>query len=337
MTRYSNYGLMRLPYADEVCMVAQTEGSVETLLHIANLERCKGFVMIPFNATSEHPILVIRPDIRTNLSLEQLKTECGEFSAQSAGGDKEDYERVFRLFHDAVNKDYTKLVLSRHVTGTFDGDALSVFVRACEQYPRTMVYMFHTEKEGTWIGSTPEILLAGSHSHYRTVALAGTMPFESSVEWSEKNKEEQAIVARYIRETLAPYASVIEEEGPYTSRAGQLVHLKSEFHFSPMTDVSIARFVELLHPTPAVCGMPKDKARAFIEANEGYDRRYYSGVVGMLDTQDDTNLYVNLRCAHFKNGAMTLYAGGGILPESDADSEWNETDAKLQTICSALR
>lgn len=333
----NTYALYRLPYADEVTMVAQTSGSVQQFLSCAELDRYRGFIMIPFSVNMEHPILMIRPDKCLTVSMEQLKNEAKNLSADVTGGDKEAYSDTFSTFHSAVKSDFGKLVLSRSVGGKYEGDVLSVFCKACEAYPRAMVYLFHTEEEGTWIGSTPEILLSGSHSHYRTVALAGTMPYTENAIWSEKNREEQAIVARYIRETLSPYSSVLEEEGPYTSRAGHLIHLKSEFHFSPKATVSPTRFIDLLHPTPAVCGMPKQEAKQFILANENYDRRYYSGVVGMLDAQGETNLYVNLRCAHFKDGIVTLYAGGGILPDSDVESEWSETESKLQTICTVLK
>jgi isochorismate synthase len=337
MIPYTNYGLIRLPYVDEVYLIAQTTGSVQKFLRYDELEKYHGFVLIPFETTMEHPVLMIRPDVCLNLTVDHLKNEVKPFRAEVYDGDKTEYTEVFSKFHDAVNSDFSKLVLSRKIEGTYEGDELSVFIKACEKYPRAMVYLCHTQEEGTWIGSTPEILLSGSHSHYRTVALAGTMPFAEYLEWSDKNKEEQAIVARYIRNTLAPYLSVLEEEGPYTSRAGHLAHLKTEFHFSPLSSVSPTKFIELLHPTPAVCGMPKDEAKKFILNTEPYDRCYYSGVVGVLDTKGETNLYVNIRCAHFKKGKVTLYAGGGILPDSNVDSEWNETESKLQTICSVLK
>jgi isochorismate synthase len=198
-----------------------------------------------------------------------------------------------------------------------------------------MVYLCSAPGCGTWIGCTPEILLSGSKTHYRTVALAGTVPLfqtEANFQWSDKNKREQRIVADYVRQTLNPFASVIEEEGPYSSRAGQLLHLKTHFHFSPNQGAEITDVVNALHPTPAVCGMPKTESLHFIGENEGYCRGFYSGVVGMLAPNDKTDLYVNLRCANIKGLNAVLYAGGGILTSSDMESEWQETEEKMKTV-----
>jgi isochorismate synthase len=178
-----------------------------------------------------------------------------------------------------------------------------------------------------------------------TMSVPETMPVKNIV-WSDKNRKEQEIVADYIRESITPYARIIEEEGPYTSRAGQLVHLKTEFHLAPMpsemdhsifnSKLSILNLIKALHPTPAVCGLPAKEAAAFIRENEGYDRSYYSGVVGMLDEEHETNLFVNLRCGHFLGDKTTLYAGGGILKDSNLGAEWNETNWKMNTILQTL-
>jgi len=287
--------------------------------------------MLPFDE-KRHTCIVINPDEEYTLKYDELGEETP--TNLHLSDDRSDYDRAFALFHEAVQRDFPKLVLSRSVAGTFDGDPLSAFIRACKVYPRTMVYLLYTPTVGYWIGSTPEILLSGSKSHYRTVALAGTMACEG--EWSQKNRREQAIVADYIRNIITPLSSVVEEEGPFTSHAGHLVHLKTEFHFTPRRDVKIDEFIRQLHPTPAVCGIPKTEAQQYINDHEGYDRSYYSGVVGMYDPQGDTNLYVNLRCASIIDGRATLYVGGGILPESTLESEYQETESKMQTICSVL-
>jgi isochorismate synthase len=162
-----------------------------------------------------------------------------------------------------------------------------------------------------------------------------------NIVWSEKNRKEQEIVADYIRESVSPYVRILEEEGPYTSRAGQLVHLKTEFHLAPSPDTQhsspvIHNLIKTLHPTPAVCGLPAKEAAAFIREYEGYDRSYYSGVVGMLDEDSESNLFVNLRCAHFQGERLTVYGGGGILKDSNLGSEWNEANWKMNTILQTL-
>lgn len=336
MMDYVNYGIVRLPYSDKVRVVAQTNGDVETFCDCEQLTGHNGFVMIPFSVTDDSPVLLVRPDVDVTMPYESVIRGVGACEVRIESGDKETYMSQFNLFHDSVCSDFDKLVLSRCVDGRYRGDETAVFAKACASYPRSMVYMFHSAKEGTWIGATPEILLSGKRPRYNTVALAGTNIYSENLMWSDKNKEEQSLVAQYIRDSLYSYTTDLKENGPYTSRAANLAHLKTDFSFDIMSDIDVVTLVRVLHPTPAVCGLPKEKALAYINRYEHSRRRYYSGVTGVLDVKGETELYVNLRCAHFKDGYVRLYAGGGIMRDSDAESEWNETESKLHTICSVL-
>ena len=321
--------LYRLPFSDEFTVVIQDRQKASSATD--------GFVMMPFAESETHPTNVISPDriVNCKYCIDDI-LYLADKEKENATLPDECYKSAFEKFSKALNDEiFEKLVLSRcEKIHSENIDAFSSFLKACVAYPRMMVYLAKTPTTGIWLGCTPEILLSGEKSHYRTVALAGTMPAVGNdirdLVWSEKNKEEQAVVASYIRSRLNALATVIEEEGPYTSKAGNLVHLKSEFHFSPKPSCSLSDIINSLHPTPAVCGLPKDEAHAFILKNEGYDRSYYSGIVGMLDSSGTTNLYVNLRCANLSEGIA--YAGGGLLRQSDVRSEWNETEEKLKTI-----
>jgi isochorismate synthase len=144
------------------------------------------------------------------------------------------------------------------------------------------------------------------------------------------------LVSHYIRTQLCSFGVHAEEEGPYTVRAGQMAHLKTSFRFSLPHAGRLGDLLRLLHPTPAVSGLPKDAASRFITANEGYDRRYYSGFAGWLDQKGRSDLYVNLRCMNISPHALTLYAGGGLMPSSVPGDEWMETEDKLQTMLSVI-
>lgn len=348
------YAIFRLPFSDECCIVAQTDGEIETFDKCTDLNGRRGFVMIPFAPADDMPIVLIRPDVEYHVQVpcaDESATTDLQKTEQVGPTCSDDYAQAFNHFHKALKEGYfTKLVLSRnvkrHVKST---DMIKTFLQTCISYPRMMVYLCHLPDGEHWIGCTPEILLSGRKSHYRTMALAGTMPLSDSkradmVTWSEKNKKEQQIVADYIRDCISPFASVIEEEGPYSSRAGQLLHLKTDFHFTPSwlrkeknTSDRLCELIDRLHPTPAVCGLPKAEAQKFIIANEGYGgRRYYSGVTGMLNPDGQTDLYVNLRCASIRGDEATLYAGGGILTSSTMEAEWMETEEKLKTIGNVL-
>ena len=108
--------------------------------------------------------------------------------------------------------------------------------------------------------------------------------------------------------------------------------MKSDFFFSLPNPEKLGDVLQLLHPTPAVCGLPKEEAYHFIIENEGYDRSYYSGFIGWLDPKGKTDLYVNLRCMNILPQTFTLYAGGGLLAASQLEEEWQETEDKLDTM-----
>ena len=146
-------------------------------------------------------------------------------------------------------------------------------------------------------------------------------------------------MATYIAECLEQFTADFREEGPRTVRAANLVHLRSDFHFTLDSNERIGNLLATLHPTPAVCGLPKRQTYQFITRNEHTPRRYYSGFMGMLQPTGDTHLYVSLRCMEIGPSAYRLYAGGGLLKDSVEEQEWQETEAKLETMrrCIATR
>lgn len=354
-----SFALYRLPWTDECYLVLQTRGDVEQLTSIEELNGKKGFIMAPFRRSEEHPSVVIRPDVTaydwpeisnalsslecadTLLTCRNVQSTLSPFVSEETR--KQHYTEAFgRFITPLKEKRFQKLVLSRaaaeHISDEFS--PLSAFIRACNSYPRMMIYLCHTPASGTWIGSTPEILLSGHGKEWHTVALAGTMPMKNEVmptEWDKKNKEEQGYVADYIRRIAKKFGNKMTEKGPYTARAGQLVHLKTDFYFLLKHTNQLGSLLQELHPTPAVCGLPKEEAFQFISDNEGYDRSYYSGFIGWLDPEGHTDIYVNLRCMKVEASEVTLYAGGGILASSEVESEWEETGEKMKTMKSIIQ
>ena len=155
-----------------------------------------------------------------------------------------------------------------------------------------------------------------------------------TVPWSEKNIREQAFVTEYIGGCLRERGVRFTLEGPYTATAGELAHLKTDIRLRLSSVEALGDILQALHPTPAVCGLPKEEAFRFILSHEGYDRSYYAGFLGRWEPEGKTALYVNLRCMQCGEGAekIRLYAGGGILPASVCEEEWMETERKLQTM-----
>ena len=203
-----------------------------------------------------------------------------------------------------------------------------------------------------WLTATPEILLEGIGNQWRTIALAGTMKLEGDdllgegehMTWSTKNIQEQRYVATYLMNCLERVADDIHEEGPRTVRAANLVHLRSDFTFTLSDNERVGDVLQLLHPTPAVCGLPKQDAYDFILSNEHTPRLYYSGFMGPLNLKSqtsnlksETHLYVSLRCMQVTDTQYRLYAGGGLLKDSVEEQEWMETEAKMETMRRVLK
>lgn len=236
-----------------------------------------------------------------------------------------------------------KIVPSRFKDISLHGkfDLLEVFDLLCEKHPNALISLVSSPETGTWMGATPELLVSVVQNKFKTVALAGTLPYASeinlkSVAWTQKEIEEQALVCRYIincfkKIRLREY----EEHGPKTTVAGNLMHLKTEYE----VDMLATNFpqlgsvmLKLLHPTSAVCGMPLENSLAFLKDHEGYNRQFYSGYLGPVNIKKESHIYVNLRCMQLGPDRVRLYAGAGVTADSVSETEWNETEMKMLTL-----
>ncbi len=341
------FAAYRVPGEKPLLVSAQAAGSIRLVHDLEELDGKQGFVIAPFCISHTHPAVLIeseKMDMPFHLDTEDEDTSPMHFPEESFRTDcTEEYATRFLTFSQALQEGrFDKLVFSRSYCmkrmPEFSPEA--VFKAACRRYIHSYVYLCHTPQTGTWLGCTPEIILSGEKNRWNTVALAGTQPLQNGQlpqAWDEKNRKEQAYVTKYIREQLQSLGIPAEENGPYSAYAGALSHLKTDFSFTLDDNNNLGRLLKVLHPTPAVCGLPKEAAYHFILANEGYDRSYYSGFIGRLDPDGKTGLYVNLRCMHIGNDSLTLYAGGGLLPSSDLKDEWLETEKKMQTLKRLLR
>lgn len=333
----NSYALFRLPYDNSYTMV-RSDGKPLVLDSLTDIGNRSGFLIAPFAQSADCPILLIRPDQVERHLLPTPSAGTPGQEAEPLSTPDAAYTEAFDKFHSAVSEGWLqKLVLSRSKevpVADCEARAMDFFLRACQLYPRLMVMLYSTPQSGTWLIATPEVLVEGKASAYHTIALAGTMPYtDSYANWSQKNLGEQQVVVSYIRESLETLSQDVLVDGPVTMRAGNLAHLRTDFHFHLNPDTKLGQLVAMLHPTPAVCGFPKKLAQAFIRDNEGNSRSYYSGFAGPIDIHDETHLYVSLRCARLLGQSAVLHAGGGIMPGSQCQSEWLETEYKMNTIC----
>ncbi len=222
-----------------------------------------------------------------------------------------------------------------------DFDLADSLHRMLDAYPNSFVNFFHIPAVGTWIGASPEILIETKENMFYTMSLAGTQPAKGenplkTAAWTQKEIEEQALVSRYIVDCFKKIRlREYEEHGPKTVQAGTLLHLRSDFkvnmratNFPQLGTVML----ELLHPTSAVCGMPRKEAHEFLNKYENLDRSFFAGFIGPVNIEGETSIYVNLRTASLSKDQAILYAGAGVTADSDPEQEWEETDLKCQII-----
>jgi isochorismate synthase len=332
----TSFACYRLPDEQPVTVVI-CDSDPLVLSSCESLNGVEGFVIAPFSISSASPLVVIRPEECHTLKLENVEpaTSYSYVEHSDPAQYRLDFERMHRHL---LQGEVSKIVLSRQCELQVDSqiDAGTLFSRAVRLYPHLFVALISTPMTGTWLMATPEALLRGRNGQWQTMALAGTVSASVAskpklVKWSAKNIKEQAYVTNYISHCLQEHSTQLSQHGPYTTQAAGLYHLRTDFNFQLRNPQRLGDFLNVLHPTPAVCGIPKETARQIIMEEESGQRRYYSGFCGWMGSTE-TNLFVSLRCMQLEKSSCRLYAGGGLLKQSEDESEWRETEAKMLTM-----
>jgi isochorismate synthase len=349
----------RLPFHEKVTTMLQWQSEPAVIKDIRSLKNKSGFVFAPFFNNSKNPIRLIAPDlILTGDEPEEyfkpdtyVEDALKEFPKSNVRWDEK---------HQTSNLEYTtqvskikemigegklsKVVLSRiSVDNKPDNFNPSELFNALHlAYPEAFVYLLFIPGAGMWCGASPEPLLHVSGDTATTVSLAGTRKFSENyngLEWDHKELNEQEVVTTYIDTVLEKFEiKDYIRNGPHTYRAGNIEHLRSVFSFrlDELND-RIFEFIDELHPTPSVCGLPKNRALDYIRQTEFHDREYYSGFLGPLNIHDEWSLYVNLRCLKVGRDKLAYYLGAGITEGSDPGKEWDETESKKNTLQSIIK
>ncbi len=263
--------------------------------------------------------------------------------------DRPTWTRTVETMAGAVGRGrLDKVVLARRVDlrSPVELDVPNALRRLAASAPESTIYAFRRAGR-TFLGATPERLVRVDGRRFRTVAIAGTIgrgadeaedaALAAELLASEKDREEHAIVVHYIRELLAPVAAevtVAPQPAVMTLRFVQ--HLATEIEGTLPDDAGLLALGERLHPTPAVGGDPREAALAMIDEHEGFDRGWYAGPVGWMDAAGKGELCVALRCGIVDRARASLFAGCGIVADSDPAREWEESRIKLRAIVSAL-
>ncbi|RWW92228.1 isochorismate synthase [Flavobacterium cerinum] len=300
-----------------------------------------GFVFAPFNGDS----FCFIPEDKADILSVQFEADGyvpSELKTVPVDeNEKTDFENLVTNCVAAIRQgDFDKLVASRTETAQLSNtDVTTIFQKLLYAYPMAYKYCFYHPESGLWMGATPEQLLKVENNTLHTVALAGTQVYKEGEHavWENKEKEEQLFVTDYIVASLKEYADDIHTTAPYTFRAGNIVHIKTDISAELISTGILKDVLQKLHPTPAVCGLPKQEAKTFLIKNEGYNREYYSGFIGELNRdfatgQAKTDLFVNLRCMKVQGDKAQLYIGCGITKDSDPEKEFLETVNKSMTM-----
>lgn len=250
------------------------------------------------------------------------------------GNTYEEYCNKIVIIKDNIKKENTqKCVLSNPtiLKGEYKSKAANIYLQLTTENKDAYVSIFNLPDKGLWIGATPEKILSKHKDLFETVALAGTRKESNKeVPWDEKNKQEQKYVSNFLENLLSRDKISYKRYGPSTQKADFIEHLKTTYQFSTKTNA--LDLLNAIHPTPATCGYPQSSSYQIINNIEQYDRNFYCGYIGHIQSPDDFDFYVNLRCIEIQNKEAIVYSGGGITLQSEEDKEWEEIQEKANTI-----
>jgi len=336
--------IYRKPNEDVIFSLFQNGDSI----HVLKDYKSQGFVFAPFDEEKEKLFI---PFAASDYFTCHLKTNEKKVNSDVISKPlKEQSESHIKLVKKGISKIneglFNKVVLSRkEIIKNLNIDLLKTFENLLCLYKNAFVYFWFHKNSGIWFGATPEVLLKVEGKKFETIALAGTQKSKDleNVVWKEKEIQEQKYVTDYIINQLSKEQIKTVRSEPYTIKAGELYHIRTDI-FGNIKNKNIEILIKALHPTPAVCGLPKTKAKSFIELNENYNREYYTGFLGELNYNSKSkdicpfvNFFVNLRCMKIEESGISIFIGGGITKDSNSEKEWLETVLKSSTMKNAIK
>ncbi|MDR0848224.1 MAG: chorismate-binding protein [Propionibacteriaceae bacterium] len=237
--------------------------------------------------------------------------------------------------------DIEKVVLARDETGQAERpiDLRHVISRLIATYPSTWTFCV----KGL-VGATPELLIRRDRGLVTSRVLAGTIHGDSdpaalaqALASSSKDLAEHEYAVASVADALRPHVTSLHvPEMPFTLRLPNVMHLASDITGAARPETTVLGLAQAIHPSAAVCGTPTDVARETIAELEHLDRGRYAGPVGWINAQGDGEIGIALRCGQFTDSEVRIFAGAGIVADSDPDAEWDETAAKLAPMKQTL-
>jgi isochorismate synthase len=245
------------PNSEDIIGLFQKNDHVYSL---KNFEE-KGFVFVPFDA-NDYPYIPLE---FSDLYVEKHKPNTFHYPTNYEYVNDEDVKNKFvKLVAKGINSinehRFSKVVLSRKESIEIkEFDAFTAFLKLIAQYPTAFKYYFNHPKIGSWLGATPEQFLQTDGNKLKTVALAGTQLNVENKEviWQQKERVEQQLVTDFIVQSITPFVKEITISTPYSIKAGNLWHIKTDIEAVSKNKNMFQNVIQALHPTSAVCGLPK--------------------------------------------------------------------------------
>ncbi|MEL7834899.1 isochorismate synthase [Fodinibius sp. Rm-B-1B1-1] len=245
---------------------------------------------------------------------------------------------------------FEKIVLARHLSFPKNNNTTptQVLNKLREQYINCYNFLLHQPSGKTFLGSTPERLVSARNKLLLTEALAGSIRrgttatedtlLEKQLSGNRKDQDEHSFVIKDIEERLEPFTNDLQRHAsPDIKKLSNVQHLYTPIRARLNSDSNIFEVIEQLHPTPAVGGYPWTKAEPYIKELEHFERGMYAGPIGWINAKGDIEFAVSIRSALFNKDNVHLFAGCGIVEDSDPEAEWEETNLKLKPLLSALQ
>ena len=271
----------------------------------------------------------------TTIDSEPRITNPKEFHLKSTK--KEDYiNSVIETINRCKEGEIKKCIISRVLKKEHKIlNYYLIFNELTRKYTHGLKYILNHPEYGLWIGVSPETLIKGSlRKGFYSHALAGSKSTNNESDWTEKEIEEHKYVSDYIKNLIKTNGEIIQESKTYEKSAGNINHLNIDFNFK--LKGNLLEFVNQLHPTPAIAGVPLKESLSFIKKYENYSRDFYCGFIGILNNKN-CELFVNLRCGRITKKEIQLFVGGGITKKSNPYDEYLETEIKSQTLLSVIK
>ncbi len=260
-----------------------------------------------------------------------------------------DWEAAVRQITSRIRAgDLKKVVLARLAEATFDPaiDVDQALARLERAYPDTYRFLFEPRPGHAFFGATPELLAQVDGDQVATMALAGSIRRGATPEEDErmaaalldsaKDRNEHQIVVDQMRARLTPLTSRLDVGATGVIALSNIQHLHTPISGVLREPRGILPVIATLHPTPALGGEPRDVAMRLISILEPAPRGWYAAPVGWIDQRLDGQFGVAIRSAVAQDTRAWLYAGAGIVAESDPQKEWDETRLKFRPMLHAL-